>query len=79
MANLHGEHLDWLRSRLSLLLVCGQGQWEDTTGSLASTRRMAEVLADKGIPYALDLWGHDTPHDWPSWRSQFAHHLPRFC
>ncbi len=79
LANAGGEHLDWLRSRVSLLLVCGQGQWEDTTGSLASTRRMAEVLADKGIPYELDLWGHDTPHDWPSWRSQFAHHLPRFC
>ena len=26
----------------------------------------------------LDLWGHDVPHDWPSWRRQIAHHLPRF-
>ncbi|MDP9209563.1 MAG: esterase, partial [Actinomycetota bacterium] len=25
-----------------------------------------------------DLWGHDVPHDWPSWRAQLAHHLPRF-
>ena len=33
-----GEHLDWLRSRLSLLLVCGQGQWEDTTGATAASR-----------------------------------------
>jgi hypothetical protein len=23
--------------------------------------------------------GHDVPHDWPSWRAQIAHHLPRFC
>ena len=37
VGNLHGDHLDWLRSRLSVLLVCGQGQWEDTTGSLEST------------------------------------------
>ena len=37
--HLDGDHLDWLRSRVSLLLVCGQGQWEDTTGSLDSTRR----------------------------------------
>jgi len=79
VANADGGHLDWLRSRLSLLLVCGQGRWEDTTGALASTRRMAQVLAGKGIRHELDLWGHDVPHDWPSWRAQLAHHLPRFC
>ncbi len=28
--------------------------------------------------YFSDLWGHDVPHDWPSWRAQIAHHLPRF-
>ncbi|HEY6278020.1 MAG TPA: alpha/beta hydrolase-fold protein [Streptosporangiaceae bacterium] len=79
VGHLHGDHLDWLCSRVSLLLVCGQGQWEDTTGSLASTRRFAELLASKGIRCELDLWGHDVPHDWPSWRAQFAHHMPRFC
>jgi esterase/lipase superfamily enzyme len=77
--NLHGDHLDWLRERLSVLLVCGQGQWEDTTGSLASTRLMAERLTAKGIRCELDIWGYDVPHDWPSWRAQLAHHLPRFC
>ena len=77
--NLGGEHLDWLRGRLSVLLVCGQGQWEDTTGSLESTKHMAKLLGDKGIRCELDLWGHDVPHDWPSWRAQWAHHLPRFC
>jgi len=79
VANLHGDHLDWLRGRLSVLLVCGQGQWEDTTGALESTRRMAGLLAGKRIRHELDLWGHDVPHDWPSWRAQFACHLPRFC
>jgi esterase/lipase superfamily enzyme len=79
VANLGGDHLDWLRSRVSVLLVCGQGQWEDTTGSLESTKRMAGLLAEKGLRHELDLWGHDVPHDWPSWRAQFAHHLPRFC
>jgi esterase/lipase superfamily enzyme len=79
VAHFRGDHLDWLRSRLSALLVCGQGQWEDTTGSLESTRRMAQLLAAKGIRHELDLWGHDVPHDWPSWRAQLAHHLPRFC
>jgi esterase/lipase superfamily enzyme len=77
LGHLGGDHLDWLRSRLSVLLVCGQGQWEDTTGSLQSTTRVAALLAEKGIRHELDLWGHDVPHDWPSWRAQFAHHLPR--
>ena len=79
VSHLHGDHLDWLRGRVSLLLVCGQGQWEDTTGSLESTRRFAALLADKRIKHELDLWGHDVPHDWPSWRAQLAHHMPRFC
>jgi esterase/lipase superfamily enzyme len=77
--HLHGDHLDWLRERLSLLLVVGQGQWEDTTGSLDSTRRFAEKLSGKGLRCELDVWGHDVPHDWPAWRAQIAHHLPRFC
>jgi esterase/lipase superfamily enzyme len=77
--HLGGEHLDWLRSRVSVLLVCGQGQWEDTTGALESTRALAALLERKRIRHELDLWGYDVPHDWPSWRAQLAHHLPRFC
>ena len=79
VAHVHGDHLDWLRSRASLLLVCGEGQWEDTTGALESTKAFARMLGEKGIRHELDLWGHDVPHDWPSWRAQLAHHLPRFC
>jgi esterase/lipase superfamily enzyme len=79
VGHLHGDHLDWLRGRVCLVLVCGQGAWEDSTGSLPSTRQFAALLADKGIQHELDLWGHDVPHDWQSWRAQIAHHLPRFC
>jgi esterase/lipase superfamily enzyme len=80
LANLHGDHLDWLRERLSLLLVVGQGSWEvDPTGALPSTHALAALLRDKGIRHELDVWGHDIPHDWPSWRAQLRHHLPRFC
>jgi esterase/lipase superfamily enzyme len=73
-----GDHLDWLRSRLSLLLVAGQGQWEDTTGALQSTLDLSEVCAEKGLRVETDVWGHDVPHEWSSWRAQIAHHLPRF-
>ena len=79
VGNLHGDHLDWLRSRVSLLLVCGQGQWEDTTGALESTKLFGRLLQEKGIRAEVDLWGHDVPHDWPSWRAQLADHLPRIC
>jgi len=75
VANLHGDHLAWLQSRLRLVLVCGQGRWEDSTGALDSTRRFAGLLRGKQIDHALDLWGFDMPHDWPSWRTQLAHHL----
>jgi esterase/lipase superfamily enzyme len=78
LAAADGAHLDWLRSRLSLLLVCGQGMWEDTTGALESTRAFGALCAEKGLRVETDLWGHDVPHDWPSWRAQLAHHLPRF-
>jgi esterase/lipase superfamily enzyme len=79
VGHLHGDHLDWLRGRVSLLLVCGSGMWEDTTGALESTRRFSGLLAEKGLRHELDVWGPEFPHDWPSWRAQLAHHLPRFC
>ncbi len=76
--HLEGGHLDWLRSRLRTVLVVGRGAWEvDPTGSLPSTLGMAAMLQGKGIWCELDVWGHDSAHDWPWWRRQLAHHLPR--
>jgi esterase/lipase superfamily enzyme len=78
--NLHGDHLDWLRGHLSILLVVGQGAWEThPTGALPSTVRLAAMLQEKGIRCELDLWGYDVSHDWEWWQRQLAHHLPRFC
>lgn len=80
VANAHGGHLDWLRERASLLLVVGQGPFEwSPTRSFPSTCDFAEVLRAKGIRHELDVWGHDSAHDWPWWQRQLAHHLPRFC
>jgi esterase/lipase superfamily enzyme len=79
VSGLHGDHLHWLQNQLSIVLVCGQGAWEESTGALDSTKRFAGVLADRAIRHELDVWGWDVPHDWPSWRAQIAHHLPRFC
>jgi esterase/lipase superfamily enzyme len=79
VANLHGDHLAWLRARVRLVLVVGHGRWEDATGALASTPRFASLLAEKGIPHELDVWDEDAWHDWPAWRAQLAKHLPRLC
>lgn len=68
VANLHGDHLEWVRAHANLLLVVGQGPWEvDPTGSLPSSHAFAHLLADKGLPHELDVWGHDSAHDWPWW------------
>jgi esterase/lipase superfamily enzyme len=78
--NLDGDHLNWLRGRVSIQLVVGQGDWEThPTGALPSSRQLAGLLRAKGIRCDLDLWGFDVAHDWPWWRRQIAHHLPRFC
>ena len=79
VANMEGDHLDWVRSRVSVLLVVGQGAFEvSPTRSLPATREFAELLDRKGIRHELDVWGHDSAHDWPWWQRQLAHHLPRF-
>ena len=79
VTNLHGDHLQWLRHHVHLTLVCGQGMWEDTTGALHSTRTLAGLLAGKGVPHELDVWGYDVAHDWPWWRRQLPHHLHRMA
>lgn len=81
VGQLHGDHLAWLRQRVHLTLVAGQGPWEDdsASGALPSTLRLGSLLSDKGIPHDLDIWGWDSAHDWPWWQRQLAVHLPRHC
>ncbi|NHN56325.1 esterase [Calidifontibacter sp. DB0510] len=77
---MSGDHLEWVRSAASVLLVVGQGAFEwEPTKAYPSTLAFAQVLQDKGIRHELDVWGHDSAHDWPWWQRQIAHHLPRFC
>jgi esterase/lipase superfamily enzyme len=73
--HLHGEALEQVRRHTRLVLVCGQGAWEEKC--LTDTRRLAELLAQKGIPCELDLWGFDVEHHWYWWQKQFAYHLGR--
>jgi esterase/lipase superfamily enzyme len=71
--NLEGEALERVRRHTHLVLVCGQGKWED--GNVEDTLGLARILETKGISHVCDLWGHDVSHEWPWWRRQARHHL----
>lgn len=74
-SNLEGEHLDHVRRHTHLVLVCGQGAWEE--GCIEETHQLANVLESKGIGHERDIWGHDVAHDWGWWRRQARYHLGR--
>jgi esterase/lipase superfamily enzyme len=73
--NLEGEHLERVRRHAHLVLVCGQGKWEE--GCIEETRALGAVLDAKGISNETDIWGHDVSHDWHWWRRQAQYHLQR--
>lgn len=76
LEHMHGDHLDWLRRSVFVQLCVGTGAWEvHPTQALPSTQSLAGLLQAKGIPHSLDVWGEDTPHDWPSWARMAALHL----
>jgi len=71
--NLDGEALERVRRNTHLILVCGQGKWEN--GNIEDTHRFADILGAKGISHQRDLWGHDVSHEWIWWKRQALHHL----
>jgi len=58
-----------------ILIVVGQGDWEGPL--VASTRRLEQVLRDKGIHAQIDYWGYDVSHDWPWWFKMVEHYVPQ--
>lgn len=58
-----GPTLERLRHDTRIHLLTGRGAWEEPW----ETEHFAAILRAKGIPHWLDLWGHDMPHDWPTW------------
>lgn len=63
--------LDSLRAKKHIYILSGQGDYEAPERS----RNLAQILSSKGIPHHLDLWGHDIPHDWPTWLAMLPHVL----
>jgi len=56
-----------------IILCVGQGAWE--APCIEETRRFASILAERGIPHWLDVWGYEAYHDWPWWQRQIAYFL----
>lgn len=75
ISNFEGAHLEFVRRSAHLVLVCGQGAWEDRC--LRETHRLADLLLEKGVSFERDIWGRDVEHHWSWWRRQLAHHLER--
>ncbi len=73
MRNLSDHwQLEEIRS-CSINLIVGRGPWEHVDWS----EEMARILWDKGVPANLDIWGHDVSHDWPWWKVELNHYIPR--
>lgn len=64
-------HLSRLRMKQHIYILSGQGAYEAPDRSI----QLSNILHAKGIPHHLDLWGHDIPHDWPTWRAMMPHVL----
>lgn len=73
LPGLSGWYLDLLRHSCQIVIVTGQGAYEAPEAS----RRLSEILREKGIPHALDLWGQDVNHDWPWWRKMLPYYVDR--
>ena len=75
VANLNGEALERIRRNTHLVLVCGQGAYEE--GCIEETQALADLFQAKGIPHERDIWGPDVAHSWTWWQRQAKYHLTR--
>jgi len=75
VANLVGEPLERIRQHTRLVLVCGQGAFEE--GCIEETQALADLCHAKGIPHDRDIWGHDVSHNWTWWQRQAKFHVAR--
>ncbi len=59
---------EWFLSRYRdrVKWVLATGEWDQC---MDQNVKMAHIMGSKGIPHWLDIWGNQTGHDWPWWRS----------
>lgn len=75
MEYLPGLNDDYLLPRIRaskhIHVLTGSGDWETPNAS----RLFSALLNAKEIPHELDVWGHDMPHDWTTWRAMLPYYL----
>lgn len=72
LPNLNDNYwLPLLRQRQHIHILTGSGDYERPEAS----RKLSGLLASKGIPHELDIWGPDMRHDWPTWRAMLPYYL----
>ena len=70
--NLTDHHvLEQIRRSHHIHILTGSGAYEDPS----SSGRFAKILYDKNIWYELDIWGHEWPHDWNTWKTMLPQYL----
>jgi len=69
--NIHDARTRDLIRHSQVHILTGQGQWEHPQQS----KDFSSVLWESKIWNNLDLWGHDTPHDWPTWRKMLNYYV----
>jgi esterase/lipase superfamily enzyme len=63
------NYLSRLRAMQHIHIYSGSGAYEDPSGS----QLLSAILASKGIPHDMDIWGPDMRHDWPTWRAMLPY------
>jgi len=53
--------------------VLATGEWDICR---AATEDFSRMLAGKGLPHSLHVWGFGAMHDWPFWRPMASAYLP---
>lgn len=48
----------------NLEIILAAGEYDICRGE---NERLAGILASKGVPHLLDIWGNGAGHDWPWW------------
>jgi esterase/lipase superfamily enzyme len=74
LSNLSDENLlNQMRHGKRIIIATGQGEYEAPQGSI----NLSNILRSKGIPHELEIWGHDMPHDWPTWRKMLPYFISK--
>ncbi len=72
VGNMHDHNtLEQIRNSNHIHLLSGSGDYETPE----ATSQFSALLSMKSIPHECDIWGHDMPHDWPTWRAMLPHYL----